>query len=41
MQRLQTIAAVVSRGGAIAGGALLLVAAITICVDITLRFAFA
>lgn len=41
MQRLQTIAAVVSRGGAIAGGALLMVAAITICVDITLRFAFA
>jgi TRAP-type C4-dicarboxylate transport system permease small subunit len=41
MQRLQTIAAVVSRGGAIAGGALLLVAAITICVDITVRFAFA
>lgn len=40
MERLQELAARVARGGAIVGGALLLVAAITICVDIFLRYAF-
>ena len=38
MERLQTIAHGVSRAGAIVGGALLLLAAITIFVDITLRY---
>jgi TRAP-type C4-dicarboxylate transport system permease small subunit len=38
MERLQTIAQGISRVGAIVGGALLLVAAITIFVDITLRY---
>ena len=38
MQRLQTIAAGISRVGAIVGGALLLIASIVICVDITLRY---
>src|SRR6185503_10232327 len=38
MQRLQTIAQGISRVGAIAGGVLLLLAALTICVDITLRY---
>ena len=41
MERLQTIAQGVSRAGAIAGGALLLIASITICVDIAMRYAFA
>ena len=40
MKRLQAIAETVSRGGAIVGGAMLLIAAITICVDIFLRYAF-
>ena len=40
MERLQAIAAGISRCGAIAGGAMLLVAAVTICVDIFLRYAF-
>jgi len=38
MQRLQTIAAGISRVGAIVGGALLLIASIVICIDITLRY---
>jgi len=41
MERLQRIAAGISRAGAIGGGALLLIAAVTICIDITLRYAFA
>lgn len=40
MKRLQEIAEGISRAGAIVGGALLLVAAIAICVDILLRYAF-
>ena len=40
MKRLQEIALGVSRGGAIVGGALLLLAAVTICIDIFLRYAF-
>jgi len=40
MKRLQEIAEQISRGGAVVGGALLLVAAIAICVDIFLRYAF-
>jgi TRAP-type C4-dicarboxylate transport system permease small subunit len=38
MQRLQTIAEGISRVGAVAGGAMLMIAAIVICVDITLRY---
>jgi TRAP-type C4-dicarboxylate transport system permease small subunit len=38
IERLQKIAEGVSRVGAIVGGALLLVASIVICVDITLRY---
>ena len=38
MQRLQTAAEGISRVGAIAGGAMLLVASILICIDITLRY---
>jgi TRAP-type C4-dicarboxylate transport system permease small subunit len=38
MERLQTIAQGISRVGAIAGGAMLLVASIVICIDITLRY---
>ena len=41
MERLQELAARISRGGAIVGGALLLVAALAICLDIFLRYAFA
>ena len=41
MQRLQTAAEGISRVGAIVGGAMLLVASILICIDITLRYAFA
>jgi TRAP-type C4-dicarboxylate transport system permease small subunit len=41
MERLQTAAESVSRVGAIAGGALLMIAAILVCVDITLRYLFA
>jgi TRAP-type C4-dicarboxylate transport system permease small subunit len=40
MERLQAIATAISRGGAIVGGALLLIASLAICVDITLRYAF-
>ncbi len=40
MKRLQEIAEQISRGGAIVGGALLLVAALAICFDIFLRYAF-
>lgn len=38
MERLQTIATGISRVGAVVGGALLLVASIVICIDITLRY---
>ena len=38
MQRLQTAAEGISRVGAIVGGAMLLVASILICIDITLRY---
>jgi len=41
MQRLQTAAEQISRVGAVIGGAMLLVASILICIDITLRYAFA
>jgi TRAP-type C4-dicarboxylate transport system permease small subunit len=40
LKRLQVIAERVSRGGAIVGGAMLLAAAVTIFVDIVLRYAF-
>lgn len=40
MERLQTIAEGISRVGAIAGGALLLIASIVICIDITTRYFF-
>jgi TRAP-type C4-dicarboxylate transport system permease small subunit len=40
MQRLTTIAQGISRAGAIAGGALLLIASIVICIDITTRYLF-
>jgi TRAP-type C4-dicarboxylate transport system permease small subunit len=40
MRRLQRLAAGISRVGAIAGGAMLLAAAVTICIDIFLRYAF-
>jgi TRAP-type C4-dicarboxylate transport system permease small subunit len=40
MKRLQGIAAGISRAGAIVGGAMLLAAAVTICIDIVLRYAF-
>ena len=41
MNRLLGLATGISRIGAIVGGAMLLVAALTICVDIFLRYAFA
>jgi TRAP-type C4-dicarboxylate transport system permease small subunit len=41
MRRLQTVAEGISRVGAVAGGAMLLIAAILICIDITTRYAFA
>ena len=41
MRRLQSIAAGVSRAGALIGGAMLLAAAATICIDVFLRYAFA
>jgi TRAP-type C4-dicarboxylate transport system permease small subunit len=41
MRRLQSFAAGVSRAGALVGGAMLLAAAVTICIDIFLRYAFA
>jgi TRAP-type C4-dicarboxylate transport system permease small subunit len=40
MKRLQAIAEGVSRAGAIVGGAMLLLASVTICIDIFLRYAF-
>ena len=40
MKHLQEIASRISRGGAIVGGAMLLLTAITICIDIVLRYAF-
>src|SRR5947208_11623074 len=40
MKKLQQAAEAVSRGGAIVGGALLLIAALVICLDITLRYLF-
>jgi TRAP-type C4-dicarboxylate transport system permease small subunit len=41
MNRLQALAQVISRVGAIAGGALLLIASLVICFDITMRYTFA
>jgi TRAP-type C4-dicarboxylate transport system permease small subunit len=41
MGRLQTIAEGISRVGAVIGGAMLLVASIAICIDITTRYLFA
>ena len=41
MNRLHGIAQAVSRVGAVAGGAMLLIAAILICIDITTRYTFA
>ena len=41
LERLQALAETISRGGAIVGGAMLLVASVVICVDIFLRYAFA
>jgi TRAP-type C4-dicarboxylate transport system permease small subunit len=41
MKRLQGFAETIARGGAIVGGAMLLVAALTICLDIFLRYTFA
>ena len=41
MERLQSLAHGISRAGAIAGGALLLIASIVICIDITMRYLFA
>ena len=41
MKRLQTVAEGISRVGAIAGGALLLIASVLICIDITTRYLFA
>ena len=38
MKHLQTVAGEISRVGAIVGGAMLLVASILICIDITLRY---
>jgi TRAP-type C4-dicarboxylate transport system permease small subunit len=38
MERLQSIATGISRVGAVIGGAMLLVASIVICIDITLRY---
>ena len=41
MQKLQTAAEQISRVGAVVGGAMLLVASLLICIDITLRYSFA
>ena len=41
MERLQTAVQGISRVGSIAGGALLLIASLAICVDITTRYLFA
>ena len=38
MQRLQTIAEGISRVGAVVGGAMLMIAAIVICIDIAMRY---
>src|ERR1044071_5538491 len=38
MKRLQSVAQDISRVGAIVGGAMLLIASILICIDITLRY---
>ena len=38
MLRLQSVAEGIARAGSIAGGALLLIASILICIDITLRY---
>ena len=38
MQRLQTIAEGISRVGSVVGGAMLLIAAIVICIDIAMRY---
>jgi TRAP-type C4-dicarboxylate transport system permease small subunit len=40
MQRLQTMAEGISRVGAVIGGAMLLIASILICIDITTRYLF-
>ena len=40
LKRLQAIAEGISRGGALVGGAMLLIAAATICIDIFLRYGF-
>jgi TRAP-type C4-dicarboxylate transport system permease small subunit len=40
MKKLQDIASHIARGGAIVGGALLLIASIVICIDVALRYAF-
>ena len=40
MERLQEVAAGISRAGAIVGGAMLLVASLVVCVDVFLRYAF-
>jgi TRAP-type C4-dicarboxylate transport system permease small subunit len=40
MKRLQAIAEGISRAGAIAGGAMLLLASVAICIDIFLRYTF-
>ena len=41
MKRLQGAAEGISRVGAIVGGALLLIASILVCIDITTRYLFA
>jgi len=41
MKRLQAMAEGIARGGAIVGGAMLLLASVIICVDIFLRYTFA
>jgi TRAP-type C4-dicarboxylate transport system permease small subunit len=41
MERLQTAADRITRVGAVAGGAMLLIASIAICIDITTRYLFA
>ncbi|MEJ0079170.1 MAG: TRAP transporter small permease [Alphaproteobacteria bacterium] len=41
MERLQTAAEGITRAGAIVGGAMLLLASIAICIDITTRYLFA
>jgi TRAP-type C4-dicarboxylate transport system permease small subunit len=41
MKRLQSVAEDISRAGVVVGGALLLIASILICIDITTRYLFA